>query len=24
VRQWKFVAGGESTIVVAINFDPNS
>jgi TonB family protein len=24
VRQWKFAPGGESTIVVAINFDPNS
>jgi TonB family protein len=24
VRQWKFVPGGESTMTVAINFDPNS
>jgi TonB family protein len=24
VREWKFAPGGESTMVVAINFDPNS
>jgi len=24
VRQWKFVPGGESTMIVAINFDPSS
>jgi len=24
VRQWRFAPGGESTIVVAMNFDPNS
>ena len=24
VRQWKFAPGGESTIAVAVNFDPNS
>jgi TonB family protein len=24
VRQWKFAPGGESTITVAVNFDPNS
>jgi TonB family protein len=24
VRQWKFVPGGESTITVAVTFDPNS
>jgi TonB family protein len=24
VRQWRFAAGGESTITVAVTFDPNS
>ncbi len=24
VRQWKFAPGGESTITVAVTFDPNS
>ena len=24
VRQWKFAPGSESTITVAVNFDPNS
>ena len=24
VRQWKFAPGGESTITVAVAFDPNS
>jgi TonB family protein len=24
VRQWKFAPGSESTIIVAVNFDPNS
>lgn len=24
VRQWKFVPGGDSTIIVALTFDPNS
>jgi TonB family protein len=24
VRQWKFAAGGEDTVVVAVNFDPNA
>ena len=24
VRQWRFAPGGESTIIVAVNFDPNS
>jgi len=24
VRQWRFAPGGESTVTVAVNFDPNS
>jgi TonB family protein len=24
VRQWRFAPGGESTMIVAVNFDPNS